>query len=128
MDRNGVAKRVRELLGVPHNVSAEDLAHWAGVLAVNEMSLRMTIDELSPHPTVEVLSAVVSFTGADPAWIVTGEYDPTTHRRVLQGKPQIIESTIREITAPPPVSGLGDVHPPASSAQQHPPPGIDRTP
>lgn len=45
----------------------------------------MSIDELSPHPTVEVLAAVIRVYGIDPSWLLTGQYDPSTHRSVMEG-------------------------------------------
>jgi hypothetical protein len=50
---------------------------------VDEVSLRMTIDELAPYPTFDALAAIVDYYGVDPNWLLTGEYDAATHRAAL---------------------------------------------
>jgi hypothetical protein len=50
---------------------------------VHESALRDTIDELAPYPTVEVLVAIIREYGIDPMWLLTGTYDPETHRNSL---------------------------------------------
>ena len=51
-------------------------------LRVDELSLRMSVDELAPYPTVDVIAAVVREYGVDPSWLLTGEYDSSTHRNI----------------------------------------------
>ena len=80
-DRIGVAKRLRELVGGP---SSPFLAETAARLGLEELSLRMSIDEDSPHPTVEVLAAVIREFGVDPTWLLTGNYDAATHRSAME--------------------------------------------
>lgn len=82
VDRAGIAARLRGLLGGSEN---PDLAAVADRLGVEELALRMSIDELSPHPTVEVLAAVIRVYGIDPSWLLTGTYDANTHRSVMDG-------------------------------------------
>jgi hypothetical protein len=83
VDRTGIAARLRGLLGGPDN---PDLGDVADRLGVEELSLRTSIDELSPHPTVEVLAAVIRVYGIDPSWLLTGKYDANTHRSVMEGE------------------------------------------
>lgn len=54
----------------------------ARLLGVPELALRMTIDPISPHPTLDVVTAVVRVCGVDPGWLISGEYEPMTHRAV----------------------------------------------
>jgi len=70
-DRAGIADRVRELLGE----GAKDLAASAARLRVDEIALRMSVDEMSPHPTVDVLAAIVRQYKVDASWLLTGSYD-----------------------------------------------------
>jgi hypothetical protein len=80
-DRAGIAERLRGL------IAAQGIADEAAVaarLGVEELSLRMSIDELSPHPTVEVLDAVIREYGVDPSWLLTGKYDSGSHRSAME--------------------------------------------
>ena len=75
-DRDAIARRVRELLGE----GAKDLAASAARLRVDEIALRMSVDEMSPHPTVDVLAAVIRAYRVDPSWLLTGTYDVAVQR------------------------------------------------
>jgi hypothetical protein len=70
------------LLGDLEKLELEDLAERLGV---SEVALRTSIDTLSPHPTADVLAAVIRLYGIDPTWLVTGRYDAQTHRSVIEG-------------------------------------------
>ena len=74
-DRASIAGRIRGLLGDSRN-----LVETAKRLGLDELSLRMSVDEVSPHPTVDVLAAVIHHYGVDPSWLLTGTYDSSTHR------------------------------------------------
>lgn len=80
-DRNGIATRLRGLLGTS---SGEEIEAVATRLGVEELSLRLSIDEMSPHPTVEVLDAVIREYGVDPTWLLTGFYDSASHRIAME--------------------------------------------
>ena len=82
-DRAGIADRLRGLIG---GQDAGDLARTAERLRVEELSLRMSIDPLSPHPTMEVITAVIRDYGVDPAWLLTGEYQSSSHRVAIEGE------------------------------------------
>jgi hypothetical protein len=77
LDSIGIAARLRGLIG---GQEQGDLGAVASRLGVDEVSLRMSIDLLAPYPTLDVLSAVVKAYGVDPTWLVTGEYNSSTHR------------------------------------------------
>ena len=82
-DRTEIAARIRGLIA---GQDGGDPAGAAARLHVDEVGLRMSIDELAPNPTVDVIAAVVVFYGVDPAWLLTGEYDAATHRGILEGQ------------------------------------------
>jgi hypothetical protein len=78
-DSSRIAARLRGLM-------ADDLAdpeRTSRDLGVSEVALRMSIDELAPHPTLEVIVAAVRRYGVDPTWLITGEYDLGSHRALL---------------------------------------------
>jgi len=72
-DRAAIAARVRELLGD----GARDLTSTAARLKVDELSLRLSVDTISPHPTVDVLAAIVRHYHVDAGWLLTGTPDHT---------------------------------------------------
>ena len=93
-----IAARIRGLLGGQDS----SLSDAARRLKVDEVSLRMSIDDLAPYPTVDVISAVVRVYGVDPSWLLTGDYDAATHRTVADKQtgelPIAINSLIDRIT------------------------------
>lgn len=97
LDRKGIAERLRGLLSGQFN---GDLEQTAAHLGIEELSLRMSIDELSPHPTVEVLAAVIRVYGIDPSWLLTGTYDAATHRSAMEGEHDQADALRRMISRP----------------------------
>ena len=97
MDRAGIAERLRALIG---GLDGATICAVAARLGVEELSLRMSIDPDSPHPTVEVLAAAIGEYGLDPTWLLTGCYSSRTHREADEN-PQGTESALREHLAPP---------------------------
>lgn len=93
-----IAARIRGLLGGQDS----SLTDAAKRLKVDEVSLRMSIDELAPYPTVDVISAVVRVYGVDPTWLLTGDYDAATHRNIADKQtgelPIAIHNLIDRIT------------------------------
>jgi hypothetical protein len=76
-----VAMRVRGLLGpMPESIEAA-----ARRLGVSVAALRVSVDADDPHPTIEVLDALVRVDGVDPTWLLTGDYDYAAHQRVIEG-------------------------------------------
>jgi hypothetical protein len=106
-DRAGIAERLRGLLA---GQDAGDLARTAARLGVEEISLRMSLDQISPHPTVEVLASVIRVYGIDPAWLLTGRYDPQSHRAAMEG--QSMATLLRDFLAlrNSPISDLPPEH------------------
>lgn len=76
-----IAARIRGILGEPDRGAIEATARRLGV---SEVSLRISTDEKEPHPTVDVIIAIVRHHGVDPTWLMTGNYDPTSHRAALE--------------------------------------------
>jgi len=81
-----IAARLRRLFS---GQDGGDPALTAARISVSEVALRMSIDELAPHPTLEVLIAAIRYYGVDPQWLLTGEYSPSVHQRALgiDGRP-----------------------------------------
>jgi hypothetical protein len=88
--RREIADRLRKLL------PAEDLPAIAERLGVEELSLRMSVDELSPFPTIDVLAAVVQHYGVDPSYLLTGEYDAALHRKVVDADRSVIAASLEQ--------------------------------
>jgi hypothetical protein len=105
LDRHGVAARLRALL---MGQDQGDLALAAHRLGVSELALRISIDEVSPHPALEIIMAVVRHYGVDPTWLISGEYDAGTHRHALTGDRAAVTATIQRLAHghPTPTSPL----------------------
>ena len=92
IDRIGIAERLRGLFAGQDD---DDLSRTAARLGVEELSLRMSIDDVSPHPTVDVLAAVTEKYGVDPTWLLTGRYNAGTHRVAMETDD--VERAVREL-------------------------------
>jgi hypothetical protein len=90
--RRDIAERLRKLL------PSQDLSAVAERLGVEEVSLRMSVDELSPFPTIDVLAAVVMHYGVDPAYLLTGEYDAAMHRKLVDADRSVIAESLQQFT------------------------------
>ena len=97
MDRAGIAERLRGLIG---GQNEGDLGAIARRLGVDELSLRLSVDDFSPYPTVDVLAAVVLAYGVDPTWLLTGTYSSVTHRSAAEGDKALAEQSIRMMIEP----------------------------
>lgn len=73
-----VAARIRGILS-----GQGDARELAAQLGVDEMALRISIDELSPYPTIGVIAAIIREYGVDPSWLLTGNYSASSHREAL---------------------------------------------
>jgi hypothetical protein len=79
-NRFEIAARIRGLLASDNSPAGGILATRLGV---TEHALRTSIDQIDPSPSFDVLVAVVRKFGADPTWLVTGQYDLARHRQSL---------------------------------------------
>lgn len=102
-NRREVAARLRALLA---GQDGQDLAAAARRLGVEEVSLRMSIDEEAPYPTLDVLVAFVATYGVDPKWLLSGQYDAATHRRVLDADARIVGEVVQHMANDTPVRPL----------------------
>ena len=82
VDRWRIAVRIRALLYA--TIRRSGVRVVAADLDVSSESLQASIDLQKPHPSVEVLLAVIRYHGVDPTWLLTGEYDLATHREALE--------------------------------------------
>jgi len=82
VDRWRIAVRIRALLYAA--IRRSGLRAVAADLDVTAESLQVSTDLQNPHPSVEVLLAVIRYHGVDPTWLLTGEYDLATHREALE--------------------------------------------
>jgi hypothetical protein len=98
IDTASVAGRLRHLVG---SRTVKDAANQLGV---SEAALRLSIDADAPHPTIEVLIAAAQRFGVDPTWILTGEYDGGTHRRLLDGAVDDVAQAVRRLLTTDPVA------------------------
>ena len=105
-DRIGIAARIRGLLA---GQFGEDPSVAAAHLNVDETGLRMSIDTLAPNPTIDVVAAIVAAYGVDPAWLLTGEYDPALHRNILSEQ-ESANNAISRLMAPLPSARSSGSH------------------
>lgn len=94
-DWHAVAGRIR---GLVHS-DEDDLASVATRLGVSEHALRLTMDASAPLPSVEVIAAVVRVYGLDPWWVLTGQYNPATHRTSLESTTEEIAVAMNQMIA-----------------------------
>jgi hypothetical protein len=96
-----VATRLRSLIA-----GHGELSELASRLHVHETALRMSIDEMAPYPTMDVIIAIVREYGVDPHWLFTGEYDATTHRAVLDGTPDDMVKVVKRVVHDTPAAPM----------------------
>src|SRR2546423_4055702 len=95
-NRRDIAARLR---GIIAGQDRNDLAETARRLHVDEVSLRMSIDESSPYPTLDVIASVVAYYAVDATYLITGQYDGATHRHTLSD-PDSVLVVVNEIVHP----------------------------
>ena len=93
IDWTGIASRIRGLVRIARE---SDIVEVANRLGVDERSLRASVNSEYSRPTLDVIAALVRVYGLDPSWVLTGEYDPETHRRVLED-PADIGPVVKQI-------------------------------
>ena len=94
-DRIAIAARIRGLIA---GQDGGDPAQTAMRLHDDEIGLRMSIDELAPNPTINVIVAIITAYGVDPIWLLTGDYDPNTHRAVFEEDEGVEHAVARLMT------------------------------
>lgn len=68
-------------------------------LGVSEVSLRLSIDDVDPYPTIDIIVAVVRHYAIDPTWLLTGEYDATTHRAAIDDEAEFSSGKLAALIA-----------------------------
>jgi hypothetical protein len=91
-DNRRIAARIRGLLS-----GQGDTESVAQRLRVHEIALRMSMDETSPYPTLDVIAAVVREYGVDPHWLVTGDYDSGSHRAAIQANTSELPAVVNDM-------------------------------
>jgi hypothetical protein len=98
IDSHAIAARVRTLIGGCERGKFEATAERLGV---SELALRLSVDDLSPYPTLDVLAAVVREYGVDPCWLIYGEYDSMTHRAAVDDGRRVTASNLLRLATSP---------------------------
>ena len=101
LDWAAIAERLRGLIRVQNS---NDLESAARRLGVDERSLKTSIE--GGRPTLTVMAALIRTYGLDPSWVLTGEYDPQTHRHALESNTQEIEVAVKRMLLSAPVAPL----------------------
>jgi len=96
LDSRAIAARLRSVLP---SLRRGKFAACAARLGVSEVALRMSIDYDEPHPTLEVVAAVVQQYGVDPCWLMSGEYDPAAHRAAIADDSDVTKSELLRLIA-----------------------------
>ena len=87
-----IASRIRGLLSGQGDITA-----LAARLRVDEVALRISIDELSPYPTVGVIAAIIREYAVDPSWLLTGTYSAATHREALTASTAVLPVRVARV-------------------------------
>jgi hypothetical protein len=93
-NRHEIADRLRRLFAKDF---AGDIRRVARALKLDEVELRMSLDDIAPYPTLSVLSAAVEYYGVDPTWLITGDYDQDTHWLALEGGRRMAEEMLSRL-------------------------------
>lgn len=96
LDWRGIAERIRGLIRID---CPADVPLVAARLGVDEAALRASVDGRAPWPSTSVITALVRVYGLDPAWVLTGEYDPATHRVALESARGELDAFVRRMIA-----------------------------
>jgi hypothetical protein len=80
-----------------------DASNAAMRLGVTEAELHAALERKSPRAMVKVVAAVVRLYGLDPTWLITGHYDPATHRAALNQDVDEIDRALNTLTGEHPI-------------------------
>lgn len=101
IDWRAVSERIRSLVSAS---AGPDILGAAQRLGVSEAQLGEAVSGRSRFGSLKVLAAIVRVYGLDPTWLVTGEYDGTTHRASLEGDrgeiDLLLKRLVREASRP----------------------------
>lgn len=95
-DNTALAARIRGLIS-----GQGDLTEIAKRLHVDEVALRISTDEVSPYPTMNVIQAVIREYGVDPSWLLMGDYRAASYREALDANraelPRVVSKVLSRI-------------------------------
>jgi hypothetical protein len=94
VDWSGVADRIKAFIGTSDQAQ---LSAAAVKLGVEERHLRDAIRHQSRFSMLKVIGAMVRVFGLDPSWVLTGRYDPATHRVAMEGDGAAIDALLSEL-------------------------------
>jgi len=94
VDWSGVSERIKGFIGMSDQAQ---LPAAAAKLGVEERHLRDAIRLQSRFSTLKVIGAMVRVFGLDPSWVLTGRYDPATHRVAMEGDSATIDALLSEL-------------------------------
>lgn len=94
VDWPGVSDRIKAFIGMSDQAQ---LSTAAAKLGVDERHLRDAIRLQSRFSTLKVIGAMVRVFGLDPSWVLTGRYDPATHRVAMEGDSEAIDALLSEL-------------------------------
>lgn len=109
---DSVTDRIRAMVNA---TTPDDIADVAQRLGVSHVTLREGIEGRSRLSALTVIRALVK-RGVDAKWMLTGDVDPSLHRRMLDATPQEIDEMIKRIIAEE--SRGGDSQPPGFLSPQ----------
>lgn len=102
-DWKGIVARIHGLISMSDR---GEISTAAIRLGVSEQELRDTLKHGSTASALKVVRAVVHLYGLDPTWVLTGQYNPSTHRSALSRDEVEIDRTLMLLTGehelPPP--------------------------
>jgi hypothetical protein len=102
LDWTAVSQRIKGLISMSDQAQ---LPEAAARLGVEERVLRDALKQQSRLSTLKVIGAVVRVYGLDPSWVLTGKYDPATHRVAIQNDSSAIDDLLKRLITD---AGLAD--------------------
>lgn len=91
-----VSERIRTFVG---DDSPESLQARADRLKVTVTELRQSMEGGPPVAIIRVVAAIAWRYGVDAMWLLSGESDPTAHRRALDHTRDEVEDFVRALVA-----------------------------
>jgi hypothetical protein len=88
-----VAERIRAMVRPD---KSEEMNEMAAHLGVGERLLQDSMNGRSRLAAMKVIAALVR-RGVDPKWMLTGEVDPSSHRRILEGSDDEVENHVKRL-------------------------------
>ena len=91
---DAVAERLRSIIRVS---SEAEISETAERIGVRDDILRESLSGRSRLSAVKVIAALARHSGVDPTWILSGHFDPSTHRMSLEGTVEETERVVKNL-------------------------------